>query len=292
MSSSESTPLKGGGSSGPGASLDGAKALFQNFWSSDHVQTAGTFAQRQAHDLQRSVQEGHVSVRVLAQLAGIVLCASAFGGFVFSLLTLHLIHALLEVYTFALGGLMLLLESPSFAAGLRNDSTTATNTSATILRVLTARVHANARFLKFVWGRGLLYFVAGSLHFSEGGLMNSVIGGFVMIIGILYLVLGYQANRKLRAAAHAHPVDSLRQQFTTANERGNGTLNAEEFQTFVASIGMTNLGRHELEVVYAHVPTENTSGEISWDDFARWWNANAAEPASAASVLGGSFLSV
>lgn len=226
---------------------------FTTVMANEHVQKASTIATSKVDTIKSSIQEGHFSVRIIAQLTGLALIISAVGGFLTSLFTLHLLGALLEVYTFILGCLMLVLE-------------TSVTESESIARVL-PRLLANAQFLQGVYGRGLLYFVAGSLHLEQSSIIRSVIGGVVMLVGIAYIFLGYQASSKMKTKTV--DAEELQTKFQAAAST-NGKLTVDEFFSLTESLEL-NMGRHESEVAFSVIDSDH-DGLLTFEEFTTWWN--------------------
>ena len=114
--------------------------------------SAGTFAKDQAVELTQLASNGDFSIRILALLGAIAMVVVSVIGFLGKILTLHFVSALIEVYVFALAIVIIILESAGKIPLPRSFET---------------NVHKYALFLKFVWGRGILYFIGGSLQVSQ-----------------------------------------------------------------------------------------------------------------------------
>lgn len=152
---SESTPLN-----------DIASSLMTK----ENAQAAGDFAKEKFKELKNQVSDGDFSIRLLAFVGAILLIFLSATEFLGKILTLHIFSALIELYTFILGVVVLILEGkgqiPFFPAGLAE----------TIMKY--------ALILRYVWGRGALYFVAGTLQLSQMGLLDLIGGGFMAFVGV------------------------------------------------------------------------------------------------------------
>ena len=105
---------------------------------------------RQAHaELRTMANEGYLPIRVLAQIGGLAMIVLSIIGFINAIIHLNFLDALVEVYTFLLGIVVIILETKAFPKSVEQS------------------LNKYALFLTFVWGRGCLYFVAGSLQATQ-----------------------------------------------------------------------------------------------------------------------------
>ena len=110
---------------------------------------AGKIAQDKIAELWTMASEGYLPLRVLAQVGGLAMIVLSIMGFVLAVVHLECFDALVEIYTFLLGFVVIILESKAFPKGFEQ------------------RLSKYALFLRFVWGRGCVYFVAGSLQATQ-----------------------------------------------------------------------------------------------------------------------------
>lgn len=106
-------------------------------------------AQDKMGELRSMASEGYLPFRVLAQIGGLAMIVLSIMGFVTAIIYLNFLDALVEVYTFLLGLVVIILETKAFPTSFEQ------------------RLNKYALFLRFVWGRGCLYFVAGSLQATQ-----------------------------------------------------------------------------------------------------------------------------
>jgi COPI associated protein len=221
---------------------------------SENVQRAGAVAQSQWQEVQTSMQQGQWSLRLLALLAGIALVVTAGLGCLHLVLVFHWTQALMELYAFLLGVIVLILES----------------TQLQLPGIYLQRLFQYALFLKFVWGRGCLYFVAGSLQFAQNGLVNLLVGAYVMAVGLLYIFVGRATAQRLQEMRnHLYSEEKLRQHFADCDETQKGTLSLAEFRNLTASLGM-GIKPRETEAAFLHL-NKADNGELSFEEFSSWW---------------------
>lgn len=255
MANSETTPLQG--SSYQNSELN---RFVGNLFSKENLDKAQTTAKTHLDQLAQSAREGDVSIRLLALLGGAALVIYSTLGFITHVLMLQFVRALVEIYTLVLGVIILVLESRQLH----------------LPEAFLNRLYKYALFLKFVWGRGCLYFVAGSLQLTQGSLIDVGIGAFVMFVGALYIVVGRQTAQKLRdLRQNLYSEDTLRTKFREADTTGTGKLTMDQFRTLTASLGM-NLHRREVEAAFLHLDRDD-SGALSFEDFKNWWTNCGSE---------------
>jgi len=240
---SESTPL-----------TDVASSLLTK----ENAEAAGAFAKEKFQELRTQASDGDYSIRLFALLGGILLIVLSATEFLGKVLTLHFFSALLEIYTFVLGVLALILEGrgqiPFFPSGWAD----------VILKY--------ALILRYVSGRGALYFVAGTLQLSQKGLLDLICGGFMTLVGVVYIIVGKRAQAKLRQLKNqAIPADVLKARFQQAASSKTGQLDMSSFKNLALSLGL-DLNRRELETAFMIVDKDG-DGLIKFSEFESWWNA-------------------
>lgn len=215
---------------------------------------AGTFAKEQVDEVSRLASEGDFSIRLFAMLGGLAMAVVSVLGFVARILTLHWVNALLCIYTFALGIIMVFLEGKKipFSGALEEN------------------IVKYALFLKFVWGRGCLYFVAGTLTIAGGGLIEMIVGAFVAVVGIGFIVVGRRSASKLAALKKSQFSEStLLAEFNSA--AGGGThMNILQFKVLVENLNV-DFNRRELEAAFLQIEKADRD-RLSYAEFKSWWN--------------------
>jgi hypothetical protein len=251
----ESTPLNAAN-----GMVAGAKKVVSNLLTEENLHNARDGVTRRMEELRRSASDGDFSIRLLALLAGVALLFSAVTGMMSHFLTFDLTGMLMEFYTLLLSIIILVLESKQI------------NLPDQFMRSL----YKYALFLKFVAGRGCLYFVAGSLQLTQGTVIDYGVGGFVMLVGILYIVVGKQTAQRLQTLHQSiYSEDALRTKFREADTETKGSLTIDQFKTVVASLGV-DLNRRELEAAFDHMD-KGQDGTLSFEEFKGWWSDWSAD---------------
>ena len=135
------------------------------------------------------------------------------------------------------------------------------------LRNLVTR-HFN--IFKLVWGRGLLYIMAGLLNVALERYITSISGGIMILIGIIALIAGGRASRNLASLRSSlWDGDFLWNEFSRHDNNGDG-LNPDQFAHFIWEIGL------EFDDVYT-LKAFNTidvdrKRRINFRQFQKWWS--------------------
>lgn len=236
---------------------------FGNILSSQHVDDASKMAKQTAMDVQKNLSEGNWSLRLLAMLGGLAMIAVSSLSFIGHILQLNWITAIFDIYTFSLGIIIVILESGrklSFFSKLENN------------------LYKNALFLKYVWGRGIIYFVAGTLQISKLSLVDFAVGSFVCFVGIMYIVIGRQAAKKLANYRSSITPEQLQVAFAEADTDGVGSLTMVQFRQLTTSLGL-DLSKKEAEAAFLQIDNSLT-GRLTYKSVQMWWNEGAAEQAT------------
>lgn len=236
-----------------------SSAPFDEVLNAQNAAEAKMFAKDTALEVQKHMREGDWSLRLLALLGGLAMMAVAILGFVGDILTLNWFAALFEVYVFVLGVIIVVLESGQrFSMFARVES----------------GLYKNALFLKYIWGRGIIYFVAGSIQISLRDLVNVVIGLYVCGIAILYIVVGRRAANKLKTLRmSACTPQQVQESFAKADEEGQGSLTLAQFQELVGFLGL-DLNRRETEAAFMQIDRSQT-GRLTYESIQMWWSDDA-----------------
>jgi hypothetical protein len=114
--------------------------------------SAGTFAKDQATELSTLASNGDFSIRILALLGAMAMLVVSVLGFLGKVLTLKFVSALIDFYIFVFAIITIILESGG---------------KIPLPRSFEQNLYKYGLFLKFVWGRGILYFFVGTLLVSQ-----------------------------------------------------------------------------------------------------------------------------
>jgi hypothetical protein len=133
-------------------------------------------------------------------------------------------------------------------------------------------VTRNFNMLRFVWGRGLLYIVAGVLNISQTWLITIASGAFMVLLGILALILGAYASRKFSILRNALQDESfLLLVFSAYDSDGDGYLEAHQFAKLLTYLGLELDDRYTLKAF--NVIDTQGKRRVSFDDFQSWWSS-------------------
>lgn len=227
-----------------------------------NVSEAQGFAKEQAAEFRQNLNDGSMSLRLLALLGGVAMIVVAVLGVLGDLVMFRWISVIFQIYAFALGILILILES-----GRRLSC---------FVR-LEQNLYKNALFLKYVWGRGLLYVFAGTLLFSLGDMLDVIVGVYVAVVGVLFWLVGRSAAKKMSDLRRsAVTPQQLQSHFATADVDGKGSLTMQQFRSLTNSLGM-DLTRREVETTFAQQFDCGEKERVSYDTILHWWNNDAVE---------------
>ena len=180
-------------------------------------------------------------------------------SFIGHILLLNWITAIFDVYTFCLGIIIVVLE------GGRKLS---------FFSKLEYSLYKNALFLKYVWGRGIIYCVAGTLQLTKRSLVDFAVGAFVCFVGIMYIVIGRQAAKKLANYRSSIKPEQLQVAFAEADTDGIGSLTMVQFQQLTTSLGL-DLSKKEAEAAFLQIDNSLT-GRLTYESVQMWWNEGRA----------------
>ena len=228
-----------------------AKSLF----SSENVASVSQVVGEKVNELKRQAEDGDNSLRLLALLAGIVLIVVATMEFVGKVMMFQIVGAMIELYSFFIGIMIIVLESKNML----------------LSQGLQVRLFKYALFLKFLWGRGCLYFVVGTLQLSHLDLWNFKPGGYLCAVGALMILVGQRTAHKLKSMRKTlYSEHELQAKFAQNDMDGDGGLNVQQFRALTISLGL-DMTRRETEAAFSHM--KNTSCEkLTYDEFYSWWH--------------------
>ena len=125
-------------------------------------------------------------------------------------------------------------------------------------------------FVKFVWGRGFLYFVSGCFQFFLFSKYNMISGVYFMLLGAFSVVFGYKASVRLAGLRNSiQSKDEIKFMFHSFDKDRDGYLNSEEFRELLMAMGQ-NLEHNDFVAAMSAVDTENNQ-MISYKNLEDWW---------------------
>jgi len=255
--------------------LNEAAAIANSLLTKENAAHAAEYTKEQAKVLAQMMSDGNTSVRLLALMGGIAMAMTSALGVLNRFLGLNWISAIVEFYTFILGLSVVILEAKSAKCRILPERWTA---------AWEARIRKYALFLSFVSGRGGLYFVAGTLQLSQLSLVDLIVGGYMALVGISYIVVGKQTSQKLSDLRKSILSESvLRTKFQAADTENCGSLSVVEFQTLMSREFGIHFTSRELEVSFDHLDGVHArDGRITLEEFLEWWNECQFDEASIA----------
>ncbi len=232
-------------------------SIASNLLTKENAEVAGNFAKEKFMELRKQANDGDYSIRLLALLGGILLICLSATELLGKVLTLHLLGAIIEVYTFLLGVVVLILEGKGQIPFFPEH--------------FAATIQKYALILRYVWGRGALYFVAGTLQLSQMGLFDLIGGAFMTFVGVVYIFVGRKAQSKLQALKNsAIPEATLKARFQQATSSNTDKLDMTSFRTLALTLGL-NLNRREVETAFLIIDKDD-DGFIAYTEFETWWH--------------------
>jgi len=133
-----------------------AKTTFTN----ENFEAAGRFTKEKAIELKTQAQEGDRSLRFLALIGGLGCIIVGLFELTSRIMRLQLVGAIIDIYIIMLGSVIVILEGKDMF----------------LSKILVQNLNKYALFLKFLWGRGSLYFICGTLQLTQIDLFNLVAG--------------------------------------------------------------------------------------------------------------------
>lgn len=162
-----------------------ASSIASNVLSPANINDAQNFAKQSAAEFRRNIDEGSWSLRLLALVAALAMMVVSVLGVIADVITLKWISVVFQVYIFAFGVVILVLES---------------SRQLSCFQRLETNLYKYALFVKYVWGRGVLYFFAGTLMISLRDFMDLVRQNCLRptCADALFAILGGRSIRLLR----------------------------------------------------------------------------------------------
>jgi len=216
---------------------------------------AGEYVKETANNILHQAEKGPLPLRVVAFLGGVAMIVASILDALRGVWLANVIHIMVSVYVCLFGALICILEGAEYLPAW------------TI--TVQATFHDQARFLRFRWGRGVLFFFAGSLQFSHWSMLNVIVGGTMMVLGLISIGTGRRAADKLGQLRQSIPDENALQRNFTAHDSLNGFLSMHDFISMVGSLGL-EFGPNETEAAFAAIDKDN-DGQISYEDFKTWW---------------------
>ena len=139
------------------------------------------YSRKEIQELRKYAEEGHWSWSALGSIAGILITLNGLLGFVDSITDLSPILAVLNIYVFFFGILLVILERKDFS----------------FTKDIQKLIKSEALFLYRPYGRGTLYIFLGALVACKGNLFNLILG-----LAVRYVMDPFRLNSGPRSKSY------------------------------------------------------------------------------------------
>jgi len=224
----------------------------------ENLEAAAQFTKDTAIEIKKQAQDGDQSLRFLAFVGGLACTVVGLIAMVSRFTTFDIVGSIIDFYLIVLGIIVIILEGKNMI----------------LPKQFVARIHKYALFLKFLWGRGVLYFICGTLFLYQFDLLNLIVGLYMCFVGVLYIVIGHRAANKLKTLRTSiYSEQTLRSKYESANIEGNG-LNLVQFRSLCQQLGL-DISLRETEAAFGYIQSKankDCGEKLSFEDFKDWWN--------------------
>jgi hypothetical protein len=125
-------------------------------------------------------------------------------------------------------------------------------------------------FVKYVWGRGFLYFISGCFQFFLFTKYNMISGVYFMLLGTLSIVYGYRASVRLAGLRNSITnKDEIKFMFHSFDKDRDGYLNTDEFREMLMAMDQ-GLDHNDFVAAMSAVDIDNNQ-MVSYEDLEAWW---------------------
>jgi uncharacterized membrane protein YuzA (DUF378 family) len=223
-----------------------------------NIEAATIYTKEKAVELKQQAQDGDHSLRFLGIIAGLGCIVVGFLELITRFMRFDLVGALIDFYIIVLGFIVFMLEGKHSLLPAQ----------------FVDNVNKYALFLKFLWGRGALYFVIGTIQLYQFDLLNLIAGGYMCVVGVVYILVGKRTAAKLRTLRkYMYSEQTMREQFNEADVERDG-LDVAQFRTLCFNLGL-DLTQRECEAAFGRIKSKSNSQRLKYEDFQAWWNEAA-----------------
>mmetsp|Transcript_52648 Transcript_52648/g.157715 ORF Transcript_52648/g.157715 Transcript_52648/m.157715 type:complete len:270 (-) Transcript_52648:260-1069(-) len=236
------------------AQLHAAGTVISDLATAENVKAAAGYTAGKIQQAYGLATDANTPLRMMALLAGVAMLASSILTMLGKIVRFNIADSILSLYCVFLAVIIIMLEGRWIPFQKKFQS----------------KVRKYALFLDFVWGRGILYFVAGSLQFVQLTLLDAPVGLFTMFVGMSYYINGRNTSNKLSELRKSlFSVEELRRRFDEVDVTGKGEIDFAHFKVFVERLGLV-LSQNELEAAFDNVDLDH-GGTIEFEEFLLWW---------------------
>jgi hypothetical protein len=133
----------------------------------------------------------------------------------------------------------------------------------------------NFNVFRYVWGRALLYMVAGTLNVAQLWLITICSGSFMIALGFVALFVGIHASRKFAALRSSLADESFLLLVFSNFADQSGYIGPDEFALLLTDLGMELDDRYTLKAF--NVIDLDNDRRISFEEFNHWWASGYIE---------------
>ena len=101
--------------------------------------------------------------------------------------------------------------------------------------------------------------------------MDYAVGGFMCLVGILYVCVGRNTTKKLKEMRQSELSErTLHMKFHEVDPEQTGFIGLEQFRHLVNSIGL-DMNRRQSEAAFMHIEKVDDE-QITFEEFFVWWS--------------------
>jgi hypothetical protein len=207
-----------------------------------------------------SAEEGPIALRIPAVLGGLALMVTTLIPLVF-FDALNVSKSIIAFYVVNLGSLICIVD------GRFNYARDPLGVRAKLRNAVVRHVNV----FRLVWGRGVLYMIAGLLNFAQNHFVCFYSGGFMLLLGMLAFVMGSRSSRNL-ATLRSSLCDEnfLWLEFLKNDRDCDGHLSPREFAQFISDLGLEWDDLYTLKA-FTTIDTDRDQ-KVTFREFVRWWS--------------------
>ncbi len=129
------------------------------------------------------------------------------------------------------------------------------------------------KIFRYVWGRGLFYIFAGSLQYCMFSPFSSIVGIFMMTIGVIMFALGLYFTYSLSLELDAVENDGhMRTKFEFHDVDRDGYITREQWRDIVMSMDLNDYENTDLDSEFRSMDLDK-DGLLSYPEFKQWVDA-------------------
>lgn len=130
-----------------------------------------------------------------------------------------------------------------------------------------------AKFLEYAWGRGAFYIFCGTIQVAHWNVLDWVVGGFMIVVGLIAISVGISTARNLRLVRYVLKDEAmLKQKWIEHDADKNGRLDIRELTSFIRDAGV-DMTRNEVAAAFLALD-KNFDDKITYDELFEWWIAS------------------